>query len=49
MAPLTALDGQRLLEADDGASRLTLLSELCEALAGDFALLLGRGPGPGES
>jgi Lon protease-like protein len=47
MAPLTALDGQRLLEADDVASRLTLLSELCEALAGDLLLLLGAGPGPG--
>ena len=47
MAPLTALDGQRLLEADDTVSRLTLLSDLCEALAGDLVLLLGRGPGPG--
>jgi Lon protease-like protein len=49
MAPLTALDSQRLLEVDDTAGRLALLSELCEALAGDLVLLLGRGPGPGDS
>jgi hypothetical protein len=48
LAPLTALDRQGLLEAVDQAERLTLLTELCVALAGDLALLLGGGPGAGE-
>ena len=41
MAPVTALDSQKLLEAGDGNARLRLLSEMCEALAGDLSLLLG--------
>jgi hypothetical protein len=45
MAPVTALDGQKLLEIDDASGRLTLLTEVCEALAGDLSLLLGAGPG----
>jgi uncharacterized protein len=40
LAPLTALDGQRLLETADPGERLTLLGELCDALAGDLFLLL---------
>jgi hypothetical protein len=48
-APLTALDSQRLLEVDDRAGRLALLSEQCDALAGDLVQLLGGGPGPGAS
>ena len=48
MAPLTALDRQRLLEVVDHGDRLTLVTELCLALAGDLSLLLGGGPdGPG--
>jgi Lon protease-like protein len=47
LAPLTALDGQRLLEAVDHGDRLTLLTELCVALAEDLSLLLGGGPGAG--
>jgi Lon protease-like protein len=43
-APLTALDSQRVLEAAGPGTRLTLLTELCDALAGDLAQLLGRGP-----
>jgi len=46
-APLTAFDSQTLLETDDPGARLTLLAELCDAVAGDLALLLGRGPGAG--
>jgi Lon protease-like protein len=46
MAPLTALDGQRLLETDDQGDRVRLLIELCEARAGDLSQLLGGGPGP---
>jgi hypothetical protein len=45
MAPLTALDDQKLLETDDAGERLGLLVELCEALSGDLSQLLGRGPG----
>jgi Lon protease-like protein len=48
LAPLTALDGQRLLEAVDHGDRLTLLTELCGALAEDLSLLLGGGPGAGR-
>ena len=44
MAPLTALDGQRLLETDDQGARLLLLSELCEDLARDMVHLLGGSP-----
>jgi uncharacterized protein len=46
MAPLGALDGQRLLETADPVDRLTLLVELCDALAGDLYLLLGGDRGP---
>jgi hypothetical protein len=46
MAPLTALDGQRLLETADPVERLTLLSELCDALSGDLFQLLGGDAGP---
>jgi Lon protease-like protein len=46
MAPVTALDGQRLLETEDPGARLTLLTELCEALALDLSRLLGAGPAP---
>jgi Lon protease-like protein len=42
-APLTPLDGQRLLETDDSAGRCQRLIELCEALSGDLSLLLGGG------
>jgi uncharacterized protein len=42
-APLTALDSQRLLETAGAGARLTLLAELCVALAGDLSQLLGRG------
>jgi Lon protease-like protein len=49
MAPLTALDGQRLLEAGDGRQRLTLLTDLCEARAVDLSRLLGAGPTDGPS
>jgi Lon protease-like protein len=45
MAPVTALDSQRLLEAAHPADRVALLGDLCEALAGDLSALLGRGPG----
>ena len=44
-APLTALDSQRLLETGAPGDRLTLLTELCDALAGDLSQLLGRGSG----
>jgi Lon protease-like protein len=44
MAPLTALDGQRLLETDDQRARLLLLRELCDALARDMVQLLGGSP-----
>jgi uncharacterized protein len=40
-APLTPLDGQRLLEAYDGATRATMLVELAEARAADLMGLLG--------
>ncbi len=40
MAPLAALDLQRLLVADDLESRMGLLVELCEAMAGDVIGLL---------
>jgi hypothetical protein len=43
MAPVTAIDSQKLLEADAAADRLALLSEMCEALAADLFLLLGGG------
>jgi uncharacterized protein len=43
-APLTAFDSQRLLEAPGPVARLTLLTALCDALAGDLSQLLGRGP-----
>jgi Lon protease-like protein len=46
MAPLTALDGQRLLATVGVGPRLELLTELCTALAGDLTLLLGGDPGP---
>jgi Lon protease-like protein len=42
-APLTPLDGQRLLETDDSGRRCQRLIELCEALSGDLSLLLGGG------
>ncbi len=45
MAPLTVLDGQHLLEADDPGDRLTLLAELCEARADDLSGLLGGASG----
>jgi Lon protease-like protein len=45
MAPLTALDSQRLLESDDPATRTALLIELCDALSGDLSGLLGGGTG----
>jgi uncharacterized protein len=45
LAPVTALDSQKLLEAADGGARLCLLSEMCEALAGDLSQLLGGPPG----
>jgi hypothetical protein len=44
-APLTALDGQRLLEEAGPGARLALLTELCDALAGDLSQLLGGAPG----
>ena len=44
MAPVTALDGQRLLETEDPGARLSLLTDLCEALAVDLSRLLGAGP-----
>ncbi len=49
MAPLTALDGQRILETDDPGTRMALLTEMCEAVSGDLTALLGRsgGNGPG--
>ena len=49
MAPLTAHDGQRILEADDPGRRMALLIELCQALSGDLSALLGRdgAKGPG--
>lgn len=43
MAPLTALDAQKLLESADDRSRAALLTELCLAMATDLALLLGGG------
>ncbi len=43
LAPLTAFDGQRLLEAGDAAERLTLLTDLCEERAADLSRLLGGG------
>ncbi|HTT87063.1 MAG TPA: LON peptidase substrate-binding domain-containing protein [Acidimicrobiales bacterium] len=50
VAPLTALDGQRLLEAPGPAARVARLVELAEARAEDLAALLGAGggapPGP---
>ena len=46
MAPLTAFDGQRILETDDPGTRLVRLTELCDALSGDLAALLGGSPGP---
>jgi ATP-dependent Lon protease len=45
LAPVTALDGQRLLETTDPEARVNLVAELCEALAGDLVRLLGGGPG----
>jgi|HubBroStandDraft_1064217.scaffolds.fasta_scaffold20773_2 Lon protease-like protein len=45
LAPVTVLDSQRLLETTDPATRVTLVAELCEALAGDLVRLLGGGPG----
>jgi Lon protease-like protein len=47
MAPLTALDGQRILETDDPGARMALLIELCEALSADLTALLGRAAGDG--
>jgi len=44
MAPLVSLDLQRLLVADDLESRMRLLVELCDAMAGDVVgLLSGEG------
>ena len=40
MAPLTALDLQRLLEAEGLHSRMLLLEALCDAMAGDVVGLL---------
>jgi uncharacterized protein len=48
MAPLTAFDSQKLLEADDPPSRAALLIELCEAMSGDLSGLLGGGTGTGS-
>ncbi|HXQ59180.1 MAG TPA: LON peptidase substrate-binding domain-containing protein [Acidimicrobiales bacterium] len=47
MAPLTALDCQRILETDDPGTRMGLLVELCEAMSGDLTGLLGRSGGSG--
>jgi Lon protease-like protein len=44
MAPLTALDSQRLLETSNPGDRLVLLTELCDALSGDLTQLLGGAP-----
>jgi ATP-dependent Lon protease len=49
LAPLTALDEQRILETDDPGERTTLLIELCAAMSGDLAAMLGGGgTGPGS-
>jgi len=45
LAPVTVLDSQRILETTDPATRVTLVAEQCEALAGDLVRLLGGGPG----
>jgi uncharacterized protein len=45
-APLTPLDGQRLLEAHDGATRAAMLVELAEARAADLVGLLRGGGAP---
>ncbi len=45
MAPLTALDLQRLLAAEDLHRRMELLAELCDAMAGDVLGLLAGDPG----
>jgi Lon protease-like protein len=39
LAPLTALDRQRLLATDDGVVRVAMLTELCGALADDLVRL----------
>jgi uncharacterized protein len=48
MAPLTALDSQKLLECEDPVTRTALLIELCEALSGDMSGLLGGGAATGS-
>jgi len=40
VAPVGALDSQRLLEIDDGAERMGLLARLMDEVAGDATLLL---------
>ena len=47
VAPLTAFDRQRLLEASGPATRVTRLIELAEARAEDLAALLGASGGAG--
>jgi Lon protease-like protein len=48
MAPLAALDLQRLLVADDLEARMRLLTDLCDAMSGDVVgLLAGGGSGDG--
>ncbi len=43
LAPLGALDRQHLLAASGVAERMTLLAELCRAMADDVVALLARG------
>jgi len=43
MAPLAALDLQRLLVAEDLEARMRLLAELCDAMSGDVTGLLAGG------
>ena len=43
LAPLNLIDSQRLLLVDDGADRLRLLTELCDALAQDVTGMLAGG------
>lgn len=47
MAPLASIDLQRLLVADGLEARMTLLAELCDAMAGDVIGLLSDRDGGG--
>ena len=46
MAPLVSIDLQRLLAADGLEARMTLLIDLCDAMAGDVVGLLSGGSDP---